>query len=114
MFVWGRYTIENWQMDEGERLANVDLVREEGNRLFAQVSFDWLANLRNIGKKKNKIKIAKIIFLHKQRDYEGAVDKYREGLTLLDQLMLREKPGEPEWKELDGRNVLLYLNMAQC
>lgn len=48
----GRYTIENWQMDEGERLANVDLVREEGNRLFAQVSFDWLANLRNIGKKR--------------------------------------------------------------
>jgi len=49
-----------------------------------------------------------------QKDFANAAEKYREALTLLDQLLLREKPGEPEWLELDARNVPLYLNLAQC
>ncbi|KAK6030364.1 hypothetical protein OSTOST_03512 [Ostertagia ostertagi] len=28
--------------------------------------------------------------------------------------MLREKPGEPEWEELDRKNVSLYSNLSQC
>ena len=32
-----------------------------------------------------------------------AVDKYREGLGRLDTLLLREKPGDKEWTELDDK-----------
>ncbi|KAK6058820.1 hypothetical protein COOONC_03607 [Cooperia oncophora] len=43
-----------------------------------------------------------------------AIDKYREALGRLDTLILREKPGEPEWEELDRKNVSLYSNLSQC
>uniref|UniRef100_A0A914S2S1 Uncharacterized protein n=1 Tax=Parascaris equorum TaxID=6256 RepID=A0A914S2S1_PAREQ len=34
-------------------------------------------------------------------------------LGRIDTLLLREKPGEPEWIELDRQNVVLYLNLSQ-
>jgi len=49
-----------------------------------------------------------------QKDYQNASLKYREAITLLDQLLLNEKPGDPEWLELDQRNIFLFLNLAQC
>ncbi|KAK6050715.1 tetratricopeptide repeat protein, partial [Cooperia oncophora] len=48
------------------------------------------------------------------KNYTEAIDKYREALGRLDTLILREKPGEPEWEELDRKNVSLYSNLSQC
>uniref|UniRef100_A0A914HV30 AIP/AIPL N-terminal FKBP-type PPIase domain-containing protein n=1 Tax=Globodera rostochiensis TaxID=31243 RepID=A0A914HV30_GLORO len=84
VFAPDEYAVDNWQLDETQRLANVDVLREEGNRLFGR------------------------------KDFEGAANKYREGLTLIDQLLLREKPGDTEWTNLDWKNVPLFLNLAQC
>lgn len=38
-----------------------------------------------------------------QKNFTEAIDKYREALGRLDTLILREKPGEPEWEELDRK-----------
>ncbi|KAL3077314.1 hypothetical protein niasHS_013303 [Heterodera schachtii] len=78
------YSVDNWQLDETQRLATAETLRTEGNRLFGL------------------------------KDFKGAADKYREGLTLIDQLLLREKPGDSEWTELDQKNIPLFLNLAQC
>lgn len=79
-----QYAVDNWQLDETQRSAQIDRLRAQGNELYAQ------------------------------KQFAQASDKYREALTLLDQLLLREKPSDPEWLELDRRNVPLYLNLAQC
>lgn len=52
--------------------------------------------------------------LYKNKKYDDAIMKYREALTLLDTLLLKEKPGDEEWHVLDKKNVPLYLNLAQC
>ncbi|KIH51805.1 tetratricopeptide repeat protein, partial [Ancylostoma duodenale] len=54
------------------------------------------------------------IVSNNQKKYEEAIDKYREALGRLDTLILREKPGEPEWEELDRKNISLYSNLSQC
>ncbi|VDD86077.1 unnamed protein product [Enterobius vermicularis] len=51
---------------------------------------------------------------HKKGDYEEAASHYREALTRLDTLLLEEKPGDPDWIQLDQQNIVLYLNLAQC
>ncbi|EYC08035.1 hypothetical protein Y032_0068g262 [Ancylostoma ceylanicum] len=48
------------------------------------------------------------------KKFEEAIDKYREALGRLDTLILREKPGEPEWEALDRKNISLYSNLSQC
>ncbi|KJH44414.1 tetratricopeptide repeat protein [Dictyocaulus viviparus] len=52
--------------------------------------------------------------LFAKKDFEKAIEKYREALGRLDTLILREKPGEAEWIELDQKNVSLYSNLSQC
>uniref|UniRef100_A0A7E4VDE6 TPR_REGION domain-containing protein n=1 Tax=Panagrellus redivivus TaxID=6233 RepID=A0A7E4VDE6_PANRE len=78
------YTAERWQLNNEQRLECVGSYREEGNRLF------------------------------KEKQYDAAKEKYREALTILDTLILNEKPGDPEWIELDQKNLPLYLNLSQC
>lgn len=56
----------------------------------------------------------KIFFFNFKKEFDKASLKYREAITLLDQLLLNEKPGDAEWKELDMRNLPLYLNLSQC
>nr|3RKV_A Chain A, putative peptidylprolyl isomerase [Caenorhabditis elegans] len=69
---------------EDDKLKSVEALRQKGNELFVQ------------------------------KDYKEAIDAYRDALTRLDTLILREKPGEPEWVELDRKNIPLYANMSQC
>ena len=52
--------------------------------------------------------------LFKSKDYAGAAEKYKAALGRLEQLMLREKPGDEEWSELLSLKIPLLLNLAQC
>lgn len=55
----GDYQKETWQMDEGEKMEQVPLLKEEGNRLY------------------------------KEKDYKAAAEKYRVAIGILEQLMLK-------------------------
>jgi len=79
-----QYEKESWQMDAEEKAASVPALKAEGNALFAA------------------------------RDLEGASEKYRDALGRLEQLMLREKPGEEEWDQLLQLKIPLLLNFSQC
>jgi len=78
------YEKEGWQMDAEEKLLSVPQLKAEGNALFGR------------------------------RDYPGAAEKYKAALGRLEQLMLREKPGDEEWTELLSLKIPLLLNLAQC
>ncbi|KAI6203272.1 hypothetical protein M3Y94_00537000 [Aphelenchoides besseyi] len=80
----GQYRADSWQLNESEKLTRVEKLREEGNEAY------------------------------RQTDNRKAIEKYRESLALLDQLIMFEKPGDDEWKALDKRNIPLYLNLSQC
>ncbi|VDM93621.1 unnamed protein product [Onchocerca ochengi] len=45
-------------------------------------------------------------------DYEP--DSWQEALNRVDTLLLREKPGDPEWIDLDKQNIPLFLNLSLC
>jgi len=78
------YEKESWQMDADEKLDSVPQLKLEGNNLF------------------------------KVEDYIGAEGKYRAALARLEQLMLREKPGDSEWNSLLELKIPLLMNLAQC
>jgi len=78
------YVKEGWQMDAEEKLDSVPQLKADGNALFGQ------------------------------KNYQAASEKYRQALGRLEQLMLREKPGEEEWEELLKLKIPLLLNLAQC
>ena len=80
----GEYKKETWQMDVGEKLSAVPRMREEGNELY------------------------------KQKNYKEAAEKYSVALGCLEQLCLREKPGDEAWTELDRMKIPLLLNFSQC
>lgn len=71
-------------MSPEEKYDNTSVLKDDGNKLF------------------------------KSGDFENARIKYGTALELLDQLCLREKPGEVEWLELENRKTPLLLNMAHC
>ncbi|CAH8451051.1 unnamed protein product [Schistosoma turkestanicum] len=75
---------ETWIMTPEEKLATVPVLREEGNQLYSR------------------------------GEYNKAAACYSEALGILEQLILREKPGEPEWIELDKTRIPLFINLAQC
>jgi len=79
-----QYEKEGWQMDAEEKLGSVPQLKVEGNLLFGR------------------------------KEYNAAGEKYREALGRLEQLMLREKPGEADWEELLQLKLPLLLNLAQC
>jgi len=78
------YEKESWQMDADEKLDSVPQLKSDGNMLFGA------------------------------KDYAGASEKYKHALGRLEQLMLREKPGEAEWDELLKLKIPILLNLAQC
>ena len=80
----GEYRKETWQMDAEEKLSNVPGLKEIGNKLY------------------------------QQKKYKEAAEKYAEALGCLEQLCLREKPGDEPWLELDRMKVPFLLNYAQC
>ncbi|KAH8851441.1 Peptidyl-prolyl cis-trans isomerase FKBP65 [Schistosoma japonicum] len=75
---------DTWIMTPEEKFATVPVLREEGNQLYSH------------------------------GEYNKAAICYSEALGILDQLILREKPGEPEWIELDKSRIPLFVNLAQC
>ncbi|CAD5210102.1 unnamed protein product [Bursaphelenchus xylophilus] len=78
------YKVDNWQLNSEQRLQKVNELKARANQL---------------------VKEGKAV---------AAIDDYKHGLTLLDQLMLMEKPGEPEWKELDAQTIPFYCNLSLC
>ncbi len=44
----------------------------------------------------------------------AAAAKYEEALNLIEQLVVVEKPGEPEFVYWDQARVPFYVNLAQC
>ncbi|XP_046390378.1 AH receptor-interacting protein [Ischnura elegans] len=78
------YQKESWQMDEDEKVQRVSKLRTEGNDLY------------------------------NAKKYDEAVEKYSEALGMLEQLMLKEKPGDEEWLALQSMKIPLLLNFSQC
>ncbi|CAH8827295.1 unnamed protein product [Trichobilharzia szidati] len=75
---------ETWIMTPEEKIAMIPVLREEGNKFYGH------------------------------GEYNQAAARYSEALGILEQLVLREKPGEPEWIELDKSRIPLFVNLAQC
>jgi len=78
------YEKESWQLNEDEKLLQIEEYREKGNDLF------------------------------KQNKFKQAEEFYSKALGILEQLMLREKPKDEEWIVLAKRKVPLLLNFSQC
>lgn len=80
----GTYEEETWALDMSEKRRRIPEWHEKGNRLF------------------------------KEGERAKASEIYAQALGCLEQLCLREKPGDPEWIELDRMKVPFLLNYAQC
>lgn len=80
----GQYEKEAWQMDPSEKISFIPKLKQEGNELYTK------------------------------KEYEAAADKYAKALGLLEQLCLREKPGDDEWVQLDKMKIPFLLNYSQC
>lgn len=78
------YEKEIWQMENDEKFESITKFREEGNQLYAK------------------------------KMYKEAVEYYSKALGIIEQLILREKPGDDEWIELDKMKIPLLCNFAQC
>ncbi|VDK58522.1 unnamed protein product [Gongylonema pulchrum] len=65
------YEPDSWQLEPHEKLASVAKLKEAGNEFL------------------------------KKGDLENASLKYREALNRIETLLLREKPGDHEWIDLD-------------
>lgn len=78
------YEKEIWQMEPEEKLESIPRLREEGNELY------------------------------KEKKYAEATEKYRTAIGVLEQLLLREKPGDEDWIRLDRMKIPLLSNYAQC
>lgn len=77
------YTKDIWQMSDQEKRTILPRYREEGNKYYTE------------------------------RDYEKAQSAYSKGLSILESLMLKEKPGDPDWTKLDEMKKPYLLNLAQ-
>jgi len=80
----GEYEKETWEMDDTEKLDSLSRLREDGNVLY------------------------------KDKLYVEASQKYAEALGRLEQLTLKEKPGDEEWLRLEKMKIPFLLNYAQC
>lgn len=80
----GDYQKESWCMTETEKIDSLPKLQEEGNKLYVS------------------------------GDYVKASEKYASALGLIEQLLLKEKPHDEAWEELDIKKIPLLLNYAQC
>lgn len=78
------YEKESWQMDENEKLNKIPELKNEGNKFY------------------------------QNKEYQKAAEKYATAIGLLEQLMLKEKPKDVEWMQLNKIKVPILLNYAQC
>lgn len=77
------YTKDIWQMTDEERLSMLPKYREDGNRHYADLNYD------------------------------AAVSVYTKGLTIIESLMLKERPKDADWDHLDKMKIPFYLNLSQ-
>jgi len=78
------YEKEIWQMSAEEMLEKIPHYKEEGNILYSKKMF-----------------------------FESAI-MYSKALAIIEQLLLREKPGDEEWIQLDAMKIPLLCNLSQC
>lgn len=77
------YTKDIWQMSDEEKLDMLPKYREEGNRHYTDLNYD------------------------------AAVSAYAKGLTILESLMLKERPKDADWNHLDEMKIPFFLNLSQ-
>uniref|UniRef100_A0A182XKM9 AIP/AIPL N-terminal FKBP-type PPIase domain-containing protein n=1 Tax=Anopheles quadriannulatus TaxID=34691 RepID=A0A182XKM9_ANOQN len=78
------YGKEAWQLSDDEKRTLVGRLREQGNVAY------------------------------RANNLTAARDAYSYAIGIIEQLMLKEKPNEPEWIELAQMKVPLLLNFSQC
>ncbi|XP_053207595.1 AH receptor-interacting protein-like [Panonychus citri] len=78
------YEKEIWQMSSEEQLKQTKELKEKGNQAF------------------------------RLNNYQEASNFYEKALAILEQLILKEKPGDEEWISLDKMRIPFYSNLAQC
>ena len=78
------YERESWALNEQEKLDSVTELRERGNALY------------------------------RAGEHAAAAQKYADALGRLESLMLREKPQDIEWNNLNELKLPLLLNFSQC
>ena len=80
----GEYVKESWSLTEDERLDLIPKLKQEGNELV------------------------------RQKLYEKAIAKYEEAIRYLEQFMLKEKPNDTEWNELNEQKLPILFNFSLC
>ncbi|CAG9858740.1 unnamed protein product [Phyllotreta striolata] len=78
------YEKDTWQMEMTEKIELIPKLKEQGNEEY------------------------------KAKNYKKACDNYAKALGILEQLMLREKPHDTEWNEMEKQKIPILLNYAQC
>ncbi|XP_063825728.1 AH receptor-interacting protein [Ostrinia nubilalis] len=78
------YEKDIWQLNEKERLDFVPTLKERGNKLF------------------------------KEKNYAEAEECYKKAIGICEQLLLRERKGDEEWKNLNTIKMPILLNYTQC
>jgi AH receptor-interacting protein len=80
----GDYKKDVWEMNEEEKIKAAQVLREEGKVLY------------------------------KASKHAAASEKFGKAIAIIEQLMLREKPKEPEWWALEEAKRPLLINYALC
>ncbi|KAH8262252.1 hypothetical protein KR026_009337 [Drosophila bipectinata] len=78
------YEKDRWQMSDEEKMLATSSLRERGNAFY------------------------------KASRFSEAEKCYNDAVGIIEQLLLKEKPHDPEWEELAAIKIPLLLNYAQC
>nr|CAG4641862.1 EOG090X09NR [Eurycercus lamellatus] len=75
---------EVWQMNENEKLEALPKLKQEGNTLY------------------------------QEKKISEATQLYAQAIGIIEQLQLKEKPGDEEWHSLAEMKIPFLLNYSQC
>ncbi|XP_019870940.1 AH receptor-interacting protein [Aethina tumida] len=78
------YEKETWQMEVPERIEKIPQLKQQGNEEY------------------------------RKKNYAKAAEMYATALSILEQLMLNEKPHDVEWDKYNQQKLPILLNYAQC
>lgn len=77
------YTKDIWQMSDAEKMLALPKFREDGNRHYIDCNYD------------------------------ASVSSYNKGLSIIESLMLKERPKDSDWNRLNDMKTPFLLNLAQ-
>lgn len=80
----GEYKKDTWALTDEEKLKLIPVLKEQGNALV------------------------------KEKKYKEAAEKYEEALRELESFMLKEKPRDKEWNELNEQKLPILSNFSLC